>query len=185
MNTNRDISRREFLKMSSFSAASAGLLFLGFAKYEGRLPVYADSSTVNEIPVIWLQSSSCTGWSVSVLNSMSPNIQNILVDEVIPGKHLSMRFHTTIMAAEGEKAIDILERSSLSKGSYVLVVEGAIPTKDNGIYCEVGEIDGKGITTLEHVKNLGGNAMAVIALGTCAASAVFLRQHQIPLLVWE
>jgi hypothetical protein len=25
-----------------------------------------------------------------------------------------------------------------NKGKYVLVVEGAIPTKDNGIYCKIG-----------------------------------------------
>ncbi|MBN1374651.1 MAG: hydrogenase small subunit [Dehalococcoidia bacterium] len=163
------MSRREFLKLSSLSAATAGLLYIGLAKYEGALPVYAESNAITEIPVIWLQGGSCTGCSVSLLNSLSPNIQNVLVDETIPGKHLNLRFHTTIMASEGEKAVDILTQSSLTKGSYVLVVEGAIPTKDQGVYCEVGEVDGKGITILEHVKNLGGNAMAVIALGTCAA----------------
>lgn len=169
MNDNRAMSRREFLKLSSFSAATAGLLYVGLARIEGALPVYAESNTVTEIPVLWLQTGSCTGCSVSVLNSLSPNIQNILVDETIPGKHLNLRFHTTLMASEGEKATDILTQSAQTGGGYILVVEGAVSTKDEGIYCEIGEIDGKGITGLEHVKNLGRNALAAIALGTCSA----------------
>lgn len=169
MKNYRDMSRREFLKLSSFSAASAGLICVGLARYGEASPVYAASNTLKEFPVIWLQAGSCTGCSVSVLNSLSPNIQNILLNETIPGKHLNLRFHTTIMASEGEKAIDVLKWASTNKGGYCLVVEGAIPTEDRGGYCEIGEVDGKGITALEHVKNLGENAMAVIALGTCAA----------------
>ena len=54
-------------------------------------------------------------------------------------------------------------------GNYYLVVEGAIPTKDEGIYCTVGERDGHHITVLDRVKELGEKADAVIAIGTCAA----------------
>ncbi len=55
-----------------------------------------------ECPVIWIQSASCTGCSISVLNSVSPTIKNVLVDEVIPGKHVNLRFHATVMAGAGE-----------------------------------------------------------------------------------
>lgn len=37
-----------------------------------------------EYPVIWLQAAGCTGCSVSVLNSVSPTIKNLLVDEILP-----------------------------------------------------------------------------------------------------
>ena len=55
-------------------------------------------TNTTEYPVIWLQCATCTGCSVSVLNSVSPTIKNVLVDEVIPGKHVNLRFHTTVMA---------------------------------------------------------------------------------------
>ena len=86
------------------------------------------STLVEEYPVIWLQTSTCTGCSVSVLNSVSPTIKNVLVDEVIPGKHINLRFHATIMAGAGDPAIEVMEETAKEKkGGYILVVEGAIP----------------------------------------------------------
>ena len=81
----------------------------------------------DEYPVIWLQGAGCTGWSVSLLNAASPSIKNLLIDEVIPGKHVSLRFHPTVMAGAGVQAIQAMEETQ-KKGGYVLVVEGAIPT---------------------------------------------------------
>jgi hydrogenase small subunit len=49
-------------------------------------------------------------------------------------------------------------------GKYVCVVEGAIPTKENGIYCMVG-----GRTALDIVEDVAGKAGAVIAIGSCAS----------------
>ena len=51
-----------------------------------------------------------------------------------------------------------------NKGKYILVVEGAIPTKDNGIYCKVG-----GQTAIEMLKECAADAAAVIAIGSCAS----------------
>ncbi len=125
---------------------------------------------VTEYPVIWLQGAGCTGCSVSVLNSVSPTIKNILVDEVIPGKHVNLVFHPTVMAGAGEPAIEILrDKQKTRKGEYLLVVEGAIPAAEDGIYAFVGEEDGKPVTLLSRVLSLGSNALAVIALGTCAS----------------
>ncbi len=160
----RELSRRDFLKLSAGSTAALGLLLFNFPNFEKVL-----AAAVDEVPVLWLQGASCTGCSVSVLNSLSPKIQEVLVDQVIPGKHVSLRFHPTVMAASGDVAMQALASTIAKKGGYVLVVEGAIPTKDNGIYCEIGERDGRGITMLEHVTTAGRNALAVLALGTCAA----------------
>jgi hydrogenase small subunit len=126
---------------------------------------------VEEYPVIWLQGATCTGCSVSVLNSVSPTIKNVLVDEVIPGKHVNLRFQATVMAGAGELVIKELEDTwHKKKGGYVLVVEGAIPTKGNGIYGSIGESkDGKPVAMDARVEALGRDALAVIALGTCAS----------------
>jgi len=160
---SRELTRRDFLKLSAGSTAALGLLLVGFPNFEKLL-----AASVAEVPVIWLQGGGCTGCSVSVLNNLSPKIQDILVSQVIPGKHLSVRFHPTIMAASGDLALKTIEDTAKIKGGYIIVVEGAIPAKDNGSYCEIGERDGHGITMLESMTTLGPDAMAVIAIGACS-----------------
>lgn len=121
-------------------------------------------------PVIWLQCSTCTGCSVSALNSVSPTIKNLLVDEVIPGKTLSLRYHVTVMAGAGAQAIAAMEKTAQdNKKGFVLIVEGAVPTAANGAYGVMGEKDGKHLTLAAWVESLSRDAFAVLALGTCAA----------------
>lgn len=121
-------------------------------------------------PVLWLQCATCTGCSVSILNSVSPSIKNLLVDEVIPGKTLNLRYHATVMAGAGEPAIEALEKTAQNdEGGFVLIVEGAIPTAANGAYGVLAEKDGREIPQAAWVESLSRGALAVIALGTCAA----------------
>ena len=125
---------------------------------------------VKEIPVIWMTASACTGCSISLLNSGSPRIENILIEEVIPGVHVNLRFHETLMAGSGEQVIKVLDEAiAEKKGAYVLVLEGAIPTADNGICGFLGERDGKPVTMLERFTDLASNALAVLAVGTCSS----------------
>ncbi|UCF00262.1 MAG: hydrogenase small subunit [Planctomycetota bacterium] len=125
---------------------------------------------VKQYPVIWLQGAGCTGCSVSVLNAVSPRIQNLLLDEVVPGHQLSLMFHATIMGGQGEPVIKVLKDTAKDrKGGYILVVEGAIPTGEGGAYGSIGERDGKHLTIQQSVEELGKNALLTIALGTCAA----------------
>jgi hydrogenase small subunit len=51
-----------------------------------------------------------------------------------------------------------------NKGKYVLVVEGAIPMKDEGIYCKIG-----GKTAIELMKECAKDAAAIISIGSCAS----------------
>ncbi len=74
-------------------------------------------------PVIWLQGAGCTGCSISVLNAVSPRIQNLLLDELVPGQQLNLMFHATIMAGQGEQVIEVLrDTEKNSKSGYILVV---------------------------------------------------------------
>jgi hydrogenase small subunit len=126
--------------------------------------------STKEIPVVWLQGAGCTGCSVSILNAVSPRIQNLLLDELVPGKQLNLLFHATIMAGQGEPVIKVLKDTQKSrKGGYVLIVEGAIPTAEGGLYGSIGEINGKHVTVEQSVCELGENALLTISLGTCAA----------------
>jgi len=127
-------------------------------------------SSTKELPAIWIQGAGCSGCSVSVLNGVAPDIAAALLDEIVPGKHLNLRFHPTVMAGAGEPAVKILEDTPRDlEGGYVLVVEGGVQVAEDGAFCHVGERDGHGIPFTDHVEKLASKAMAVIALGDCAA----------------
>ncbi|MFP3879812.1 MAG: hydrogenase small subunit [Dehalococcoidia bacterium] len=125
---------------------------------------------VKELPVVYLQTAACSGCAVSLLNTASPTIKNVLIDQIAPGIHINLRFHPVIMAAAGELAIEAMEdTASQRKGEYVLVVDGAVPTATDAIYGAVGERDGKPVTMSQRLTELATDAFAVIALGTCAS----------------
>jgi len=125
---------------------------------------------VKELPVIYLQTAGCSGCAVSMLNSASPTIKNVLIDQIAPGVHINLKFHPVVMAAAGEMAIQVLEDTTKrQKGEYVLVVDGAVPTADGGVYGAIGERNGRPVTMLQRVAELAQDALAVIAMGTCAS----------------
>jgi hydrogenase small subunit len=125
---------------------------------------------VKELPVIYLQTAACSGCAVTLLNTASPTIKNVLIDQIAPGVHINLRFHPVIMAAAGELAIEAMEDTAKQKkGEYVLVVDGAVPTATDAVYGAVGERNGKPVTMLQRVTELAQDALAVIALGTCAS----------------
>ena len=83
---------------------------------------------------------------------------------------ITLDYNPVIMGGTGDVAIGVLDRMiSEEKGKYVLVVDGSIPTEEDGLYCTVGEKDGQPVTALDWIKSLGENAMAVVAAGSCAA----------------
>jgi len=127
-------------------------------------------SQVQEVPAVWVQTAGCTGCSVSLLNTVNPSIKHLLIDQVLPLKHINLRFHPTVMAGAGKPAVDILDDSvERASGEYILIVEGSIPTAHEGLYGSIGERDGKPVTMMTRVSELSRHASAVVALGTCAA----------------
>ncbi len=127
----------------------------------------SDTPAPQEYPAIWLQGAGCSGCSVSVLNAVSPPIAHLLLSEVVPGKHVSVRFHPTVMAATGRLAVDILLAAEQEEQPHLLVLEGAVPTKVSKI-AGCGP-DGEELDFVERFVNLAQKAIAVIAIGDCAA----------------
>jgi len=122
-----------------------------------------------EIPVVWLQGAACSGCAVSLLNSLSPSIHTMLLRKLAPGKHVNLRFLTTIMAGQGRQVVDILEDAAGGPdGSFILVMEGAIQLT-HPAFATLGEKDGAEVPISEQAADLARRAMAVVALGTCAA----------------
>ncbi|HEX9874879.1 MAG TPA: hydrogenase small subunit [Deferrimonas sp.] len=156
------ISRRKFLQYSAGGAAA-----LGVNLFDNPLLRNAFAGAVQETPIIWLAGGACSGCSVSLLNALSPRIQDVLLDQVIPGHHTELAFHPTVMAASGDLAMQAMYDTE--EKPFILVVEGSITTADGGRHCEVGEKNGHGIPVLEHVLRLGNKAKAVLAVGSCAS----------------
>ncbi len=128
------------------------------------------SSKVYEIPAVYIAGSACSGCSISLINTINPSVQNLLIDPIIPGKHVSLRFHATIMAGQGEPVMEVLrDTSKRMPGEYVLIIDGGIPTGEDGLFCRLGEIEGKEVTMMEMSANLAKNALAVLAVGTCSS----------------
>lgn len=156
------VTRREFLKYCSSSAAVLGLTSSGLLRLSKALAV-ADGP-----PVVWLQGAGCSGCSVSFLNKIAnadgPAAADLLLN------YVDLKYHPTVMAAAGELAVESAE-GALGGGGYFLVVEGGIPTANNGHYCHIweDEVTGDPVTMLEAVQTYSAGAAGVVACGTCAA----------------
>ena len=124
---------------------------------------------VVEIPVVWLQGAACSGCAVSVLNSFSPTAGPLLLKELAPGKHLSLRFLATVMAGAGGACLDVLkDTAAKDKGGYFLVMEGSIQV-GGPMYATLGEEGDREVPIAETAAELARGAAAVVALGTCAS----------------
>ncbi len=110
-------------------------------------------------PVIWLSAQECTGCTESLLRSHHPTLENLILDMV------SLDYHETLSVAAGHQA-EAARQASMQEnyGNYLLVVDGAIPTKDGGIYCKVANR-----TIQEHLEEAADGAAAIIAIGSCAS----------------
>jgi hydrogenase small subunit len=127
----------------------------------------AKTQGVQEHPAVWFQASACSGCVVAALNGVAPNICDLIVDQLAPGHHVSLRFQPTIMAGAGQMALQVLAATEEAKEGYLLVIDGALPTAAGGLF---GRAAGKGgeSTLYARAMELASKASAIIAMGTCA-----------------
>ena len=147
----RGITRRSFLK---YCTVVAGALGLGPAFGPKIYQAFAASPRPS---VLWLHFAECTGCTEAVLRTSSPGFADLIFDVI------SLDYHETVMAAAGYDAEASLSRA-VNNGGYFCVVEGSIPTAEEGIYGMIG-----GRTMLSIAQDVCSAAEAVIALGTCAS----------------
>ncbi len=146
------VNRREFLRIGTRLAALWGL-------GQTIIPHMAqavESLAAGRTPVLWLEGSNCSGCSVSLLNSYPLLPLSLLT------KHISLQFHQTISTATGQLAQDVVN-NTISRGGYILVVEGAVPTLIPTA-CTFG-----GMPFKDHLLLAAAAADAVVAVGACAA----------------
>ena len=145
-------SRRDFLRMGGLLAAGLGLERTAARVLAEGLQRICEG----QMQVLWLQGMSCTGCSVSLLNSQEPGPLEIVT------QMMSLVYHSNLSAAQGRTAMDVIEKLG-REGKFYLVLEGAIPT---GVP-EACAIGGRPLTAL--LPDLLRKAQVVIAAGSCAA----------------
>lgn len=148
----KGISRREFIR---YCAATAAVLGLSELEFTTRV-VQALGSASKKPPVIWLEGQDCAGCSISFTGALNPPAASIILDKI------SLRYHEAIMAASGHLSESVYHET-VKQGSYVLVVEGSVPSADDR-FCMVG-----GRPFREIVEEAAKKASAIIAVGACAA----------------
>ena len=147
------VPRRDFMKFAATLVAAMGL------------PTSALGAVVNAMTqakrpsVIWLQFQECTGCTESLLRAEHPTLEKLLLELI------SLDYHETLAAAAGHQ-VEAARKTAMqeNKGKYILVVEGAIPTKEKGIYCKIG-----GQTAIELLNEVAADAAAIISIGSCAS----------------
>ncbi len=145
------VSRRDFLKFCGLMAVTLAMPKTVHAEIAKAL------QSSKRTPVIWLEFQDCAGCSESFLRSSRPSAAEIVLET------LSVDYHETIMAASGRQAEEA-KRSTIEAGNYLLVVEGSIPTTENGIHCCIG-----GRSAIDLLQEAAKNAVAIIAVGSCAS----------------
>jgi hydrogenase small subunit len=153
-----EITRRLFFKWAASAAVTLGLSTSDLFQLQEVL------AAGSEHPIIWIQGATCTGCTISLLNTTNPSIDEILI------KNVDLQYHPNLNGMAGNSVIKtITDIASKNVGEFILCVEGGIPTGMNGNYCSIGEKDGKPWTMLDALKEIGPKAKYVVAVGTCAA----------------
>ena len=111
-------------------------------------------------PVVWFHFQECTCCSESFLRSSHPLVADILLDQI------SLDYTETLQAAAGKQAEEALHNTMKKyRGQYLMLVEGAVPVADGGIYCCIG-----GRTALDIVTEAAAGAKAIMCWGSCASN---------------
>ena len=151
--SRRGISRRTFLKFCAAVASSMALP-------PSVAPVMAEAlAKARRQSVIWLSFQECTGCTESITRSFSPTLESLIFDFV------SLDYHETLCAAAGHQ-VEAARETAMKEnwGKYLVIVDGSIPLKDDGIYSTVA-----GHTNLQTLKDVAEGAAALVTVGTCAA----------------
>ena len=158
----KNLDRRTFLSYAVKSAAVLGLSSTVVSRLQAAIATGGSGLPA----VLWLSGASCTGCTVSLANritTQAPADVGALLTDVI-----DLSFHTTLMGAAGDLAVETLNTVAAA-GSYVLLVDGGIPTALNGAACVLWSENGRDVTAMEAVTRLAPDAAAILAIGTCAS----------------
>lgn len=122
----------------------------------------AELSAASKPPLIWLEANACSGDSISMLNSVDPDLGQILCSLT------EIRYWNALMPAQGARAREELFRTAAA-GGFILVVEGAVATAGAGRFAIPFKTETTIFTSGELIQHCAAKARYIIAAGTCAA----------------
>ncbi len=160
-------NRREFLRFCGRMTVLLGLA-------ESSIPLVAEAlqATVSKRrpSVVWFEFQDCAGNTESFTRANSPSAAQAILESI------SLDYHETLMAAAGHRAEEARAQAlEENRGQVIVVVEGSIPTKDDGVYCTIG-----GRTALDMIREVEPYAMVFVSVGTCAAFGGLPKAHPNP-----
>jgi hydrogenase small subunit len=147
-------TRRNFLKLAATAAAGTVV-----TEHSAEVASAFEQVTDGELELVWLQGQSCSGCTISMLQGQYPTLE-----ETLREFRMEVTFHPTLMAEQGEAAIE-----SMSNSPDVLVLEGSIPTEIPSAATLGETADGTSKPLVDWVQELAPEAEYVIGLGNCAA----------------
>lgn len=127
------------------------------------VPAMAQTALSPKKPsVVYMSFQECTGCLESLVNSFAfrggVSIENLLLNVI------SLDYQETLMAAAGAQAEQQLANSTRTPNGYVLVVDGSIPKdRKSGFFVSGGR------SGVERFRSAAQNAVAIVAVGTCAS----------------
>jgi hydrogenase small subunit len=121
----------------------------------------ARDSVRNKMNLIWLEATGCSGNIISLLNAENPDVVYLLQEMV------NLKYNNSLMYEEGEAAYEIF--LDTLNTDFILVVEGAVSIKENGLYHIFADYKGRKVTMMEAVQMAGEKAKYILAVGTCAS----------------
>ena len=156
--TRSGVNRRDFL---GFCGKLMVVAPFGLAITSKLTPeaVAATVGAARRPSVIWLEMQDCTGCTETLLRTSQPGLADLITNII------SLDYHETVMAPSGKDAELALEEAMKENdGKFICVVEGSIPTKDNGQYLYVAGKPG-----IQMLRDVTSRAAAVVAIGSCAS----------------
>jgi hydrogenase small subunit len=119
------------------------------------------NDSIKKTKLIWLEACGCSGNIISLLDANNPDAIYFLSEMV------EITYNNSVMGAEGQRAFEkFLETLDTE---FILVVEGAVTSRDNGFYNIIAKYNGKLISGAEAVSLAAGKAKYILSVGTCAS----------------
>ena len=151
MLASRNISRRSLLRYATWLTS-----ILALPASASRAMAQGLAET-RRLSVIWLSCQECTGCTESLTRSYSPTIDDLIFD------FISLDYHEALMAASGHQAEEARHHAmEENAGKYVVIVDGSIPLGNKGYSTVAGH------SNVDVLKECAENALAVVAVGSCA-----------------
>ncbi|NMA70034.1 MAG: hydrogenase small subunit [Desulfitobacterium sp.] len=152
------LNRRQFLKLIIQGAVLGNFINLISPELEKALA----QGEIRKLPIIMIETGTCTGDSISLNNIWTPTFSDIF------NNITEWRYDWTLSQGQGDLLHQVILDTEESNTDFVLLVQGSIVQQDKGNYNHVALENGKLITGVDMVRRLGLKAKYVVAIGSCA-----------------